>query len=64
MWTFIRNWKKGALERMWLRPEDAEERLKKKVEEALKEGKRFPLGVLYECSPQTDSNTQRLWSSS
>jgi len=48
--------------RDYRRPEDAEERLKNRVKEALKEGKRFLLGFLDECSPQTDSNTQRLWS--
>jgi len=44
------------------RPEDAEERLKKRVKEVLNEGKRFLLGFMDECRPQTDSNTQRVWS--
>jgi len=48
--------------RDYRRPEDAEERLKNRIGEALKEGKRFLLGFLDECSPQTNSNTQRLWS--
>jgi len=44
------------------RPEDAEESLKKRVKEALNEGKRFLLGFMDETAPQTDSNTQRVWS--
>jgi len=48
--------------RDYRRPEDAEERLKRGVKEALKEGERFTLGFLDECRPQTDSNTQRVWS--
>jgi len=44
------------------RPEDAEERLKKRVKEALNGGNRFILGFMDECRPQTDSNTQRVWS--
>jgi len=48
--------------RDYRRPEDAEERLRKGVKEALEEGKRFILGFLDECRPQTASNTQRVWS--
>jgi len=48
--------------RDYRRPKDAEERLEQRVREALNGGKRFLLGFLDECSPQTDSNTQRLWS--
>ncbi len=44
------------------RPEDAEERLKKSVEKAFEEGKRFILGFMDECNPQTASNTQGVWS--
>ena len=44
------------------RPGDAEERLKKSVENALNGEKRVILGFLDECSPQTDSNTCRVWS--
>lgn len=44
------------------RPEDAEERLKRRVEEASKEGGRFLVGFLDECRPQTGSNTRRVWS--
>lgn len=44
------------------RPEDAEERLKSRVKEAFKGGKKFILGFLDECRPQTNSNTQRVWS--
>jgi len=44
------------------RPEDAEERLKERVEEALNGEKRFLLGFMDECRPQTESNTQRVWS--
>lgn len=48
--------------RDYRRPEDVEKRLKNKVEEDLKDGKRFILGFLDECRPQTVSNTQRVWS--
>jgi transposase len=48
--------------RDYRRPEDAEERLKRRVEEASKEGGRFMVGFLDECRPQTGSNTRRVWS--
>jgi len=48
--------------RDYRRPEDAEDRLKRAVERSLKDEKRVLLGFLDECSPQTDSNTQRVWS--
>jgi len=44
------------------RPEDAEEGLEKRVKEVLDGGKRFLFGFMDECRPQTDSNTQRVWS--
>jgi transposase len=47
--------------RDYRRPVDAEERLRRSVEEALEPGEGFILGFLDECSPQTDSNTRRVW---
>ena len=54
--------------RDYRRPEDAEERLRGAVEEALEDGGggdgkgEVLLGFLDECRPQTSSNTQRVWS--
>lgn len=44
------------------RPENAEETLKEKVYAALKDEKGFILGFFDETAPQTNSNTQRVWS--
>jgi putative transposase len=48
--------------RDYWRPEDAEERLRRKVGKALKGEERALPGFLDECRPQTDSNTSRVWS--
>jgi len=44
------------------RPKDAEDRLKTAVENSLKGESKVLLGFFDECRPQTDANTQRVWS--
>jgi len=47
--------------RDYRRPVDAEERLKKSLEEALEGEEEALVGFLDECRPQTGSNTRRVW---
>jgi len=49
-------------QRDYRRPEDAEERLKERVEEASGGGEGIIWGFFDETAPQTNANTQRLWS--